>query len=76
MQLENNNLLLSVSEIILQSRQRVYRMVNSVLLETYWQIGKLIVTASNEIILAKIGDDGLENVLQQLFLNEIEFNNE
>ena len=43
MQLENNNLLLSVSEIILQSRQRVYRMVNSVLLETYWQIGRLIV---------------------------------
>lgn len=43
MQLENNNLLLSVSEIILQSRQRVYRMVNSVLLETYWKIGQLIV---------------------------------
>ncbi len=43
MQLENNNLLLSVSEIILQSRQRVYRIVNSVLLETYWKIGQLIV---------------------------------
>ena len=43
MQLENNNLLLSVSEIILQSRQRVYRMVNSVLLETYWNIGRSIV---------------------------------
>ena len=43
MQLENNNLLLSVSEIILQSQQRVYRIVNSVLLETYWNIGRLIV---------------------------------
>jgi predicted nuclease of restriction endonuclease-like (RecB) superfamily len=43
MQLENNNLLVSVSEVILQSRQRVYRMVNSILLETYWQIGRLIV---------------------------------
>ena len=27
----------------MQSRQRVYRMVNSSLLETYWQIGKLII---------------------------------
>jgi predicted nuclease of restriction endonuclease-like (RecB) superfamily len=43
MELENANLLLSVKEIILQSRQRVYRMVNSFLLETYWQIGRLIV---------------------------------
>lgn len=31
-----------VKEIILQSRQRVFRIANSVLLETYWQIGKLI----------------------------------
>jgi predicted nuclease of restriction endonuclease-like (RecB) superfamily len=43
MELKNTNLLLSVKEIILQSRHRVYRMVNSVLLETYWQIGQLIV---------------------------------
>lgn len=38
------NLLFSeIKEIIVQSRQRVFRMANSVLLETYWQIGKLIV---------------------------------
>lgn len=32
-----------IKEIILQSRQRVFRMANSALLETYWQIGKIIV---------------------------------
>ncbi|HJV76737.1 MAG TPA: PDDEXK nuclease domain-containing protein [Paludibacter sp.] len=33
----------SIKEIILQARQRVYRMVNSNLLDTYWQVGRLIV---------------------------------
>jgi predicted nuclease of restriction endonuclease-like (RecB) superfamily len=69
MQLENNNLLFSVSEIILQSRQRVYRMVNSVLLETYWQIGKLIVEdeqlGNHKAI---YGKSTLKNLAQQLTL--------
>jgi len=33
----------SIREIINESRQRVYRMANSALLQTYWQIGQLIV---------------------------------
>jgi hypothetical protein len=33
----------SVKEIIISARQKVYRMANSTLLDTYWQIGKLIV---------------------------------
>lgn len=33
----------SIKEIILQARKRVYRMVNSSLLDTYWQIGYQIV---------------------------------
>lgn len=33
----------SIKEIILQARQRVFRMVNSSLLDTYWQVGRLIV---------------------------------
>jgi predicted nuclease of restriction endonuclease-like (RecB) superfamily len=37
------NLFQSVKEIIIQSRQKVYRMVNATLLETYWKIGQLIV---------------------------------
>lgn len=43
MKLQNRNLFQSVKAVILRSRQSVYRMVNSVLLETYWTIGKLIV---------------------------------
>lgn len=40
----NDNFLFhSIKEIILQSRQRVFRMANSTLLESYWNIGKLIV---------------------------------
>jgi predicted nuclease of restriction endonuclease-like (RecB) superfamily len=39
----NLDLFDSVKEIIISARQRVYRMANSALLETYWQIGKLIV---------------------------------
>lgn len=33
----------SIRNIIYESRQRVYRMANSALLQTYWQIGQLIV---------------------------------
>ena len=40
---EPNVLLQAVREVVQTSRQRVYRMANSVLLESYWQIGKLIV---------------------------------
>lgn len=43
MQTTNTQLFQSVKEIIQESRQRVYRMVNAALLETYWKIGQLIV---------------------------------
>ncbi len=40
---QNNIIFHSIKEIIIVSRQSVYRMANSALLETYWQIGKIIV---------------------------------
>ena len=43
MQLSNNSLFSTIQQIIIQSRSRVYRMVNATLLQTYWQIGKIIV---------------------------------
>jgi hypothetical protein len=43
MDLSQNHLFIAVKEIILQSRTRVFRMANSALLESYWQIGKLII---------------------------------
>ena len=69
MKLRNTNLLLSVKEIILESRKRVYRKVNSVLLETYWQIGRLIVEdeqQGNEK--ATYGKATLKNLANQLTL--------
>ncbi len=39
----NYGLLGSIKNIILHHRQRVFRAINSALLETYWEIGKLIV---------------------------------
>lgn len=43
MKIQDNQLFSEIKELILLSRQRVFRMANSVLLETYWQIGKLII---------------------------------
>ena len=43
MEINKNQLINSVKENIINARQRVYRMANSTLLETYWQIGKLII---------------------------------
>ncbi len=41
--MDNNTLLQTIKDVILESRQRVFRMANAALLQTYWQIGKLII---------------------------------
>ncbi|MCD9617988.1 DUF1016 N-terminal domain-containing protein [Chryseobacterium gleum] len=43
MEISEDSLFQSVKEIIRQSREKVFRIANSMLLLTYWQIGKLIV---------------------------------
>lgn len=43
MEISEESLFQSVKEIIRQSREKVFRIANSTLLLTYWQIGKLIV---------------------------------
>jgi predicted nuclease of restriction endonuclease-like (RecB) superfamily len=43
MEVSEDSLFQSVKEIITQSREKVFRIANSTLLLTYWQIGKLIV---------------------------------
>lgn len=40
---EKDSLFISIKEIILLARQRVIRIANTTLLETYWQIGWLII---------------------------------
>lgn len=67
MEINNPNLLLSVKEIIMQSRQRVYKMVNSVLLETYWNIGRLIIEdEQNGNTKAVYGKSTLKNLSKEL----------
>ena len=67
MEINNPNLLLSVKEIIIQSRQRVYRMVNSVLLDTYWNIGRLIIEyEQNGNAKAIYGKSTLKNLSKEL----------
>ncbi|MFN9710392.1 MAG: YhcG family protein [Bacteroidota bacterium] len=67
MQKQNLSLYHSVKEIIIQSRQRLFRMANSALLETYWHIGKIIVEDEQEgQSKAQYGKAILKNLATQL----------
>jgi hypothetical protein len=69
MEIQINSIYQSVKEIILLSRQRVYRIANSALLETYWQIGKIIINEEqNGLSKAEYGKATLKNLAQQLTL--------
>jgi len=64
-----NNLYETIKVIILQSRERVFRVANSVLLETYWNIGKIIVEdEQNGAAKAEYGKATLNKLSQQLTL--------
>jgi predicted nuclease of restriction endonuclease-like (RecB) superfamily len=57
----------SVKEVVLQSRQRFFRMANSALLESYWQIGRLIVEDEQQgEVRAEYGKATLKNLANQL----------
>ncbi len=57
----------SIKEIIILSRQRVFRMANSALLETYWQIGKIIVEDEQQgRAKAEYGKATLKNLATEL----------
>ena len=59
----------SIRDVILLSRERVYRAVNFVLLETYWNIGKLIVEEEQHgESRAAYGSNLLKNLSKQLTL--------
>ena len=67
MEIVNIQLINSVKEVIIQSRQRVFRMVNASLLETYWNIGKLIVEdEQNGNVKATYGKATLKNLSNEL----------
>ena len=67
--MHTNYTYLSIREIILVARQRVYRMANSALLETYWHIGKIIVEDEQKgEVKAQYGKATLKNLANQLTL--------
>jgi predicted nuclease of restriction endonuclease-like (RecB) superfamily len=69
MSLETNNLLQSIKDVIYESRQQVYRIANAALLQSYWQIGKLIIEDEQHgQIKAKYGDSTLKTLATQLTL--------
>ncbi len=69
MNISNEVFYQSIREVISQSRERVYRAVNTVLLETYWQIGKIIVEEEqNGSSRAVYGSNLLKNISKQFTL--------
>ena len=67
MELSKNELFIAVREIISQSRLKVFRAANSALLESYWQIGKLIVEDEQQGKLrATYGKETLKKLSNQL----------
>lgn len=69
MEIQGNNVYQSIKDIIVLSRQRIYHVANSVLLETYWHIGKIIVEDQQHGYLkATYGKAVLKNLAQQLTL--------
>lgn len=69
MEVSNNDLFNAIKEIISQSHLKVFRAANSALLESYWQIGKLIIEDEQKGKLrADYGKATLKNLSKQLTL--------
>ncbi|WP_223606899.1 YhcG family protein [Chryseobacterium sp. OSA05B] len=69
MEISEDSLFQSVKEIIRQSREKVFRIANSTLLLTYWQIGKLIVEDEQKgKERAEYGKQTLKNLSKKLSL--------
>ena len=69
MHLSNELFFNTIREVILISRQKVYRSVNFVLLETYWNIGKILVEEEQQgKIRAVYGANVLKNISKELTL--------
>ena len=67
--MDNNTLLQTIKDVILESRQRVFRMANAALLQTYWQIGKLIIEDEQQgKAKANYGEATLKTLATQLTL--------
>lgn len=67
MEIAKKDLFSAIKEIIVQSRLRIFRVANSALLESYWQIGKLIIEDEQQGKLkADYGKETLKNLSNHL----------
>jgi len=67
---EINNLYVDIKELIEQSRNRVYKTVNTEMINLYWNIGKMIVERQEGNKRAKYGElliDGISKKLTEYF---------
>jgi hypothetical protein len=65
--IKENELLHSIKQIIIESRQKVLRIANTALLQSYWQIGYLVVEyKQNGKAKAIYGDATLKTLAKQL----------
>lgn len=66
---ELNNLYINIKELIEQSRNRVYKTVNTEMIQLYWNIGRMIVEKQEGNKRAKYGDFLIEKISKKLIEN-------
>ena len=67
---ELNNIFDNIKELVINSRSKVYSIVNTEMLNLYWNIGKAIMEIQQGDERASYGDAVLEKLSQKL-TNEI-----
>ena len=63
---EINNLYNNIKELVEQSKNRVYKTVNTEMINLYWNIGQMIVEKQNGNTKAKYGDYLIEEISKKL----------
>ena len=63
---EVNELFINIKDLIEQSRNKVYKAVNSEMISLYWNIGKMIIEKQNGKSRAKYGDLLIEGISKKL----------
>ena len=66
---EINSLYSNIKELIEQSRNRVYKTVNTEMIKLYWNIGRMIVEKQEGNKRAKYGDFLIEKISKKLIEN-------
>ena len=67
---EINNIFDNIKELVINSRNKVYSVVNTEMLNLYWNIGKAIMEIQQGDERASYGDAVLEKLSQKLTKNE------